>query len=186
MKKSSILTDKPGLAALLAEADHVDVKTVAGSCTLAEFIAGMFSYYPGWLKNLYRIRWGLVRLLGMKQDGIPQAVRMQPEDVPMTPGEKATFFTVIMAEAERYWVAAASESHLTAYLGVVAEPCANGNRFYVVTMVRYHRWTGPVYFNVIRPFHHIVVQKMAEAGVKQDSLPTPDAGEKTVYSTAGN
>lgn len=167
MTQPAILTEIPGLASLLAEADHVDVKTVEGGCSLSAFIAGMFSYYPDWMKNLYRIRWGFVRLLGMKQQGIPAEVHMQPEDVPMTPGQKATFFTVTMAEVERYWVAEASESHLTAYLGVVSEPLTEGNRFYVMTIVRYHGWTGPVYFNVIRPFHHIVVQKMAQAGVAQ-------------------
>ena len=121
----------------------------------------------GWIKNLYRIRWGFVRLLGMKQEGIPQSshMRMQPSDVPMRAGEDATFFTVEMAEDGRFWIASTTESHLTAYLGVVVEPLAQGNRFHVLTIVHYHNWTGPVYFNVIRPFHHIVVGKMAQAGV---------------------
>ncbi|MEV4094105.1 DUF2867 domain-containing protein [Streptosporangium saharense] len=33
---------------------------------------------------------------------------------------------------------------------------------YVAVVVHYHRWTGPVYFTVIRPFHHLV----ARAGVR--------------------
>jgi len=170
MKPPPIVAEIPELAALLSTANHVDVKTVDGMCSLPEFLAGMFSYYPGWLQNLYRIRWGFVRLLGMKQEGIPQPMQMQPEDVSMTPGGKMAFFTVTLAEANRYWVAEASESHLTAYLAVIREPLVVGNRFYVLTIVHYHRWTGPVYFNVIRPFHHIVVQKMAEAGAKRTSI----------------
>lgn len=167
MKQPDLLTAVPGLTDLLTDANHVDVKSVTGDCSLREFIAGMFSYYPGWIKNLYRIRWGFVRLLGMKQEGIPQGshMRMKPENVPMEPGAKATFFTVEMAEDGRFWVASAAESHLTAYIGVVAEPLAQGNRFHVLTIVQYHKWTGPVYFNVIRPFHHIVVSKMANASV---------------------
>ena len=165
MNESLKMQDLPQLRKLVAEADHMDVKVVTGNVSLLQFVAGMFSYYPVWLKNLYRIRWGFVRLLGMKQKGIPAAVTMRPEDVPMTPGEKATFFTVKLAEAERYWVAEAAESHLTAYLGVVMEPLPAGNRFHVLTIVHYHKWTGPVYFNVIRPFHHLVVRKMAKAGV---------------------
>lgn len=159
----------PELQALIDQADHVDIKTVDGDVSLREFIAGMFSYYPGWIKNLYRIRWGFIRLLGLKQDGIPQQAKMQPAAVPMVPGETAAFFKVAMAEDGRYWVAAASESHLTAYLGVVVEPLAHGRRFQVLTIVHYHNWTGPVYFNVIRPFHHIVVAKMAQAGVQAPS-----------------
>ena len=62
------------------------------------FIAGLFSYMPWWLKALYGVRWAFVRLLGMKQEGVP--------------------------------------------------------------IVDYRHWTGPVYFNVIRPFHHLVVAAM--------------------------
>jgi hypothetical protein len=168
--KALKMQDLPQLMTLLAEADHVDVKVVTGDVSLPEFVAGMFSYYPGWIKNLYQIRWGFVRLLGMKQAGIPAAAKMRPEDVPMIPGEKAAFFTVTLAEEGRCWVAEAAESHLTAYLGVVMEPLSTRvpsteNRFHVLTIVHYHKWTGPVYFNVIRPFHHLVVRNMAKAGV---------------------
>ena len=161
------LNNVPELTPLLEGANHVDIKVVEGDMSMREFIAGMFSYYPSWIKNLYRVRWGFVRLLGMKQEGIPQTshMRMRPEDVSLIPGEKATFFTVEMAEDGRFWVAGASESHLDAYLGVVVEPLAKGNRFHVITIVHYNNWTGPVYFNVIRPFHHLVVSKMAKAGV---------------------
>jgi hypothetical protein len=54
---------------------------------------------------------------------------------------------------------------LKAYFGIVAEPLANViNRYYIVTIVHYLHWTGPVYFNLIRPFHHLVVARMARAG----------------------
>jgi hypothetical protein len=49
---------------------------------------------------------------------------------------------------------------------VVVEPLTMGNRFLVVTIVHYRHWTGPVYFNVIRPFHHIVVWQMMKAGAR--------------------
>jgi hypothetical protein len=50
---------------------------------------------------------------------------------------------------------------LTGYLAVVAEPLAHGRtRFHNITVVKYHRWTGPLYFKVIRPFHHLVVRSM--------------------------
>jgi len=155
----------PELASLMEDADHIDIKIVEANCNMRQFIAGMFNYYPSWIKNLYRIRWGFVRLLGMKQEGIPQKMAMRPEDVAMDAGEQATIFKVSCAKEDHYWVAGASESHLTAYLGVVVEPLATTNRFHVITIVHYHKWTGPVYFNVIRPFHHIVVANMAKAGV---------------------
>ncbi|GAA3132800.1 DUF2867 domain-containing protein [Planomonospora alba] len=150
----------PELRAYTEGADHVDVKTVEGEVTLREFLAGFVSYEPGWIRFLYRVRAGFVRLLGMRQEELPSARGTRPRDVPFTPGEKLGFFTVAAAEEDRYFVAGSTESHLTAWLAVVAEP----GRFHVVTIVKYHRWTGPVYFNVIRPFHHLVVSGMARAG----------------------
>lgn len=161
-----IIQAVPALQPYLADADHIDVKIVESDATLREFLAGMFSYDPSWLKFLYRVRWGFVRLLGMKQEGIPQAVPLRREDISMTPGEKAAFFTIDAAVEDEFWLAGATESHLTAYLGVVREAGEkeNQSRFHVVTIVHYHKWTGPVYFNVIRPFHHLVVAQMAQAG----------------------
>ena len=166
MKNDDLFTAVPNLPQLLETADHVDVKTIIGDVSLRQFIAGMLSYSPGWLKFLYGVRWFFVRLLGMKQEGVPGGLKMTPENVSFVTGAPATFFTVQMAEEHHYWFAAASESHLTAHLGVVVET-GQPNRFHVLTIVHYHRWTGPVYFNVIRPFHHIVVRQMMKAGVQQ-------------------
>lgn len=156
------LTDGlPRLRALVEGADHVDVKTVEGDLPLRRFLYGLLSWQPGWVRFLYRIRAVLVRLLGMRQKGVPSASEVRPEDISFTPGDRASFFTVVDAEEDRFLVAGVTESHLTAYLAVVTEP----GRFHVVTIVKYHRWTGPVYFTVIRPFHHLVVLSMARAGV---------------------
>ena len=170
MKIKSLIQEAPEIAPLMEGADHIDIKTVEGPLTLREFIAGLFAYQPAWMTFLYHVRGWFVRLLGMTQEGVPQAMQMRPEDVPMSAGKPAAFFTVALAEEERYWFAGISESHLTAQLGVVVEPLADGaNRFHVVTVVHYHRWTGPVYFNVIRPFHHLVVYRMAKAALQRRS-----------------
>jgi hypothetical protein len=41
-----------------------------------------------------------------------------------------------------------------------------GARFRVVTIVHYRHWTGRLYFNLIRPFHHWVVTGMARSGTR--------------------
>ncbi len=166
MKTSKLFTAVPNLPNLIESADHVDIKTISSDVSLRQFIAGMISYSPGWLKFLYGVRWFFVRLLGMKQEGLPQDLKMQPEEVSFVAGEPAAFFAVKMAKEDSYWFAGITESHLTAHLGVIVEP-GQPNRFHVLTIVHYHSWTGPVYFNVIRPFHHIVVAQMMNAGVKQ-------------------
>lgn len=154
------------LQSILQNADHIDVKTVEGDVSLRNFIARMMSYQPEWITFLFRIRGVFVRVLGMKQEGIPKPLTMRPEDVPMISGEGVGFFKVTLAKEDAYWFALVKDPHLNAALGVVVEPLPNTKRFHVVTIVHYNTWQGPVYFNVIRPFHHVVVGSMAKAGVK--------------------
>ena len=142
----------PELAPVLAGADHVDVKVVESRASLREFLAAMIAYQPGWVTFLYGVRMVLVRFLGLRQPGVPQALQLAPAAVPMTPGRKLAFFTVRGAAEDRYWVGDAADKHLTGTLVVVAAPLGDGRRrFYVVTVVHYHNWAGPVYFNLIRP-----------------------------------
>lgn len=149
----------------LTGCDHYDSKTIDSDVTLREFLAGMLSYYPAWIKLLYGIRWGFVRVLGMKQENLPTTPRLAPEDIHFEPGADATIFTVKQGVEDHYWLAGATEKHLSAYLMVAVEPLdGRQNRFHVATIVHYHHWTGPVYFNVIRPFHHLVVGAMMRAG----------------------
>lgn len=157
------LSQIPEINRLAESADHIDIKVAESDLPLREFVARLLSYQPTWVTALYGIRWGFVRLLGLKQQGIPQARQMSAEELPMSSDKDSQFliFRVISAKEDAYWFAQASESHLSAILGVSCERLADGrNRFYVVTLVHYHRWTGRVYFNTIRPFHHLVVGAM--------------------------
>lgn len=160
----------PMLASALSDADHVDVKNIEARATLREFVAGAMSYQPGWMTFLYRVRAVFVRFLGMKQEGVPSALKIRPEDLPMTPGKYITFFKVTAAEEDHYICMAIKDKHLTASLAVVAEPLTGGTqRFYGITIVHYHNWAGPIYFNVIRPFHHLVVRGMMRAGAARQN-----------------
>ena len=150
-------------------ADVTDVKVFEGETTLRKFIASMLSYYPWWIVLLYRIRKLLVGLLGLvKHESPEQLPNLQPEDVSFTPGEKVTFFIVRCTKEDTFWVSETpDDKHLQAYFGVIQEPVSTStNRFYVVTSVFYKHWTGPVYFNLIRPFHHLVVSCMGQYGLK--------------------
>ena len=160
----------PEIQPLLAHADYIDVKTVTGKIGLRASIADFLNYRPAWLMSLYAVRAVFVRFLGMRQQRGTFSRLLTPETVPMQVGKRAAFFTVRMAEEERYWFADNSDKHLKATLGVVAEPLANQQkRFHVITIVHYHNWAGPVYFQAIRPFHHLVVTSMARAGANGKS-----------------
>jgi hypothetical protein len=160
----------PQIAPLLKGSNHIDVKTIEGQSSLRQFIASMLSYYPGWIVFLYRIRAILVKLLGLVEHSAPEAPpKLGPQDVSFVVGETVTFFTVRLAEEKHFWVGETPEDkHLSAYFGVVVEPMEDHHkRFHVATIVTYKHWTGPVYFNLIRPFHHLVVGRMMRAGVQQ-------------------
>ena len=162
------IAEIPEIARLLKGANYVDVKTIVGQTSLRQFVAAMLSYYPWWIVLLYRIRAILVKLLGLYKHPAPETLpRLGAEDVSFEVGEAVTFFTVRLAEEKHYWVGETpADKHLSAYFGVVVEPMEdNRKRFHVATIVYYKHWTGPVYFNLIRPFHHLVVGKMMQAGV---------------------
>ena len=163
-----LIDDIAEMAPLFERSDVVDIKTVEGLTPLRQFIASMLSYYPWWIVLLYRIRTVLVKLLGLAEHQAPEVLpNLQAEDVSFVAGNPVTFFTVRLAKEGQYWVGETPEDkHLRAYFGVVVEPLAqNRRRFHVITIVHYKHWTGPVYFNLIRPFHHLVVSRMARAGV---------------------
>ena len=150
------------------DADYVDIKVIEGNKSLREFIAGMLSYYPWWMVLLYRIREIIVSLLGLVKHEKPETLPSLTErDISQTPGDAVTFFIVRRAEEDIYWVSETPEDkHLSAYFGVVNEKLnPQRSRFHVFTTVRYLHWTGPVYFNLIRPFHHLVVSRMMRAGI---------------------
>ena len=152
---------------IATNADHIDIKSAVGKITMNEFVVGMFNYQPAWMSFLYRVRWGFVRLLGMKQEGIPQALKIDAKTLDLTVGDKLAFFDVDALDFDIYLFVSAEESHLKATLGIIREPLDEGtSRFYAITIVHYKSWAGPVYFNVIRPFHHIVVGQMLKAGIQ--------------------
>ena len=162
------IAEIPEIARLLKGSNYVDVKTIEGQTSLRQFMAAMLSYYPGWVVFLYRVREILVKLLGLYKHPVPEALpELDAEDVSFVVGEAVTFFTVRLAEENHYWVGETPEDkHLRAYFAVVVEALEDKRkRFHVATIVYYKHWTGPVYFNLIRPFHHLVVGKMMQAGV---------------------
>jgi len=146
-------------------ADHIDIKSIDSTNTMPEFIAAAFNYQPDWMTFLYRVRQVFVRFLGMRQERIPKPPQLTPDTLDLTVGKHIAFFRIEQVEPDNYLVLSIEESHLKASLALFREPLSNGlSRYYGVTLVHYNSWAGPVYFNTIRPFHHIVVQKMLKAG----------------------
>lgn len=161
----------PALAHYFQGVDHIDIKTTDAEVDLRHFIAGMLSYYPWWIVLLYKIRELLVGMLGLVRHERPETLpHIHPQSLSFTPGENATFFIVDQAKENHYWVAVTPEDkHLKAWFGVAAQKLEeNRTRFHVFTTITYLHWTGPLYFNIIRPFHHLVLSQMMKAGQNRD------------------
>jgi len=168
-KKLASLPHLNEIEPFLKNSDHIDIKTVEGKVSLREFIASMMSYHPWWLVLLYRIRAVVARILGLdRQINVDGPLRISPEDISFKPGDNAHFFIVRKAAENQYMIAETpDDKHLRAYLAISVEKLNSGkNRFHVATIVFYKHWTGPLYFNLIRPFHHLVVKQMMIAGIR--------------------
>lgn len=140
-------------------ADHIDVASCEGGMALREFVAAVLSYKPAWMQVLWRVRLWLLRSLGQGESSVPEDVRFTGASLPIDPGEFAGFFKVMSSDGESHWVAACEESHLGAAIAVKAIPTGRGSQvFQVLTVVRYNNWAGPIYFNVIKPFHYLVIK----------------------------
>lgn len=198
-------TEVPELAAVLDGASHVDVKSVESELALREFVAGALGFRRWWVTALFGVRVVFAWLLRLEKTGPPSSSRrsLRPDQSPFVPGAAVSFFTVAAAQDDEFLLLAASDKHLTGYLAFAIEPARDAargtasaarRRVHLVTVVRYHRWTGPLYFAVIRPFHHLVVGSMARAGARgvppssmasgpEPEQPPADSGQE--FATAG-
>ncbi len=154
--------DLAPLAALMDGADHVDVKTFPSERSLRGFLLGLAAYDPAWLRLLYALRGVLAALFGLRHEPGPP-IPTDERHVPMRPGERLGPFAVVEAREDSHWIALAEDRHLAAYLAVTADGTGPRPVFHVATVVRHKHWTGPLYFGLIRPAHHLVVRAMGRA-----------------------
>jgi len=158
----------PEIQGLFEGADYIGVKTVDAEDQIEPFLVKIFSYRPSLIRFLYRIRAPLVRLLGFRQDPLPEMDEWIPVEFPMLPCGMVWFFTVRIVKKEQFWIAGCPrDRHLDADLAVVVRPLNKYHkRFYLITVVRYKHWTGPLYFNMIRLFNLFIVDRMAHCAVR--------------------
>lgn len=148
---------------LVPVVDEIDVKTARGDVSLREFTAGALGHSPLWIKGLFAARMAVAAVLRLETTGIPDSRRLRPETVSFTPGEKNSFFTVLRGEEDHYLLLKVADNHLVAYLAIITDN-ERPATFKVVTLVEYLRPAGRFYYNLIRPFHHLVLLSMCRAG----------------------
>jgi Protein of unknown function (DUF2867)/Pyridoxamine 5'-phosphate oxidase len=160
--------DHPALAKVMVGADHVDEKVAQGGASLREFLAALVRF-PWWVRALFQVRGVLARLLRLRTGGGALDARRIPGELPLFPGGRLSGFTTLAFEEGRFWFAEVDQDrHLQAWIAVTVTEGADATqrRFCVRTVVKYKDWTGPIYFNLIRPVHHLLVWILARSAAK--------------------
>ncbi|SME90332.1 DUF2867 domain-containing protein [Desulfovibrio gilichinskyi] len=151
---------------LINGADYVDSKSFVSKCTMNEFLVRMLTYQPAWLGVLYKVRGVFAKIMGLQHD-VTSNKNVKIENFDFEAGGKVDFFTSVDYKSEQYWIGTASDKHLSGYIGVVSEPLESGEtRYHMFTIVNFCNWMGPLYFNLIRPFHHLIMHCMGKYAAK--------------------
>lgn len=143
---------------LVRVAHHIDTHKIQSNRSVAAFVASFLSYRPAWVNALYHARPILMHVLGAKPESFPYQGLIRARDIEFEAGSKVWFFTVRDGQPDRRIVLRASNALLIAYMVIERTADTGGEPvFSVTTMVRYRNRIGRIYFNIIRPFHHMVV-----------------------------
>ena len=146
-------------------AHHLDAVSVYATLSLRECISNALSWQPTWLKVLFLARGGLARLMRLQHPSSGSSRPLRPEEISFHPGDRLAFFKISAGKDDAFLVLTAADTHLVGHLIIEVDPTDAGTerKFRIITAVQYRRWTGRLYFNIIRPFHHLVMHRMIAA-----------------------
>lgn len=168
--RARVLDAVPGWAGLREAAHFHDHYAAEGAGGLPHFMARAFSYAPGWLRTLYALRRPLAAALGLDHATMLEP-DLRPETVPFTPGARLAVFEVVAADPARYWLGRYPNKRLTVHLAILCEPldkrrgdAVDRARFHMGSAIRYSDARALMYFNLVRPVHGLVFQRMVRAG----------------------
>lgn len=150
LNEAELIQELPMIKITLKNRDHFDIKCISSGNSFKLFNHKLLSYHPAWVQWLYKIREGLLTLLK-----IPYPKNFEP------------LYKTVASVDDHYWLGVISDSHLTAHFGVLKQEMPGETAlFHVFSIVHYHGTAGKIYFNLIRPFHHLVVHFMIKEAAK--------------------
>jgi hypothetical protein len=172
IKKSKIPTNS--LAEKYLPADYSDVYEMIveknSQLTPDNLLIAFWTDFPAWVQCLFRLRDILVKPFGLKgaddnynyfQQKFTEMVRTSETYKQMS----------IPAKNENETILQMADKHLTAELSCHIENIIDNKlKISIITLVHYHNVFGKIYFNVIKPFHRIIVKtimKRSVANIKQ-------------------
>lgn len=117
-----------------------------------QLMAAFWTTMPAWLNLLFKLRNLLVRPFGLKTgtDGSREELKQA-----LLKGEDYGFMSAVARSADES-VISLDDKHLKAWFSVYIER----RDVYMTTLVKFYNKLGVAYFNLIRPFHKIVVKNI--------------------------
>ncbi|TGE27953.1 DUF2867 domain-containing protein [Hymenobacter metallicola] len=158
----------PSSSSLQAAAapDHTDAYRLAlpaGAAADATALTWrLFGQTPAWIRYLMRLRDWLVRPLRLTT--FPETIR-PPYGTALVPGSSLGAFRVF-ATAPHEVVLGLDDRHLDFRVSVLL--AEDGRAAVVSTLVWFHNWVGRWYFQLIQPFHHLVVPALLRHALRQE------------------
>lgn len=117
---------------------------------------------PGWVRTLTNIRNFLVRFVGLKgsesaptKEALEKLIREGGTNELASIYKKSGCETILLLQ----------DKHLDAYISVYVEKNDGYQMVYAMTLVKFHRKLGHVYFFFIKPFHKLIVKRLIKGAV---------------------
>ena len=90
---------------------------------------------------------------------------MMSEEIDLSPGASLGGFRVFQRVEEEILIGE-DDRHLDFRVSVLRKTENECSWVIISTVVRYNNWLGKVYFNLIRPFHKLIVPAVMRRGIK--------------------
>lgn len=126
-----------------------------------EIMIRFWTTSPTWVNALFKLRNALVRPFGLEageKDRTSEALREM-----ILSGNGKNGLMSVTDKSSNETVVLLSDKHLDAYMAVYTDETGSGNTVTVITLVRYRKLLGKIYFFFIRPFHKVIVKSMLKS-----------------------
>ncbi len=151
----------PWIETVSQGADYRDWKSVYGRVPLDFFVANVLKYWPVWFQSFRVPQVIIASVFSMRLGPRGRSVA-----VPMTQGDHVAPFKVVSAQSDSHWIGKAEDKNLVAHVVILASKQDMRTRFDVGTFITFRRLFGRLYFQMVRPFHHLVLSTAMAAAVR--------------------
>jgi len=128
------------------------IKTKKDSLSIEEVTSAFFLSGPKWIDVLFKLRNLIVAPLGLKVSNENRIII----NYPLVIGEKIGFFEIFEINKTKV-ILGADDGHLDFRVSIEV---IDGNKVSTDTLVKYNNRFGKIYFQIIKPFHKVIVASM--------------------------